>query len=218
MWKCPNCQVKVESSENRCGTCGLEKGANQGYSGERRRNTGLIVGILVGVIVVATVSFLVVINFNAIVDLFSTDSATESQTPTNLVIYVCYNSPVHSTHAPNVTTVTTIEAHSLEVIRWIDRNTFNRQDYIDHYWGVGWYLFDDDIRSWFEGPNNVMSMAATYWELVEITDDYVITDFIWDYQNMRSIDIEAIWGQPTVPSRGPIIRSLEEQGATCVRQ
>ena len=133
--------------------------------------------------------------------------------------YVCNNAPTLTTAAPNVTTVTTIETYGLRIVRWIEQDTFPRQAYIDHYWGLGWDISDDDIRDWFEGPFNIMEMEGTYWELVSIDDYYIITNFIFDYENMSRVDLDLLWESNfSSVTRYSAIRGLEEQGAVCVRQ
>jgi len=133
--------------------------------------------------------------------------------------YVCYNAPTLTTPVPDVTTVTTIEAYGSRIVRWIEQDTFPRQAYIDHHWGLGWGLSDDDIRDWFEGPFNIMEMEGTYWELVSIDDYYIITNFIFDYENMSRVDLDLLWESNfSSVTRYSAIRGLEEQGAVCVRQ
>ena len=133
--------------------------------------------------------------------------------------YVCYDAPTLTTPVPDVTTVTTIESYGSRIVRWIEQDTFPRQAYIDYHWGLGWGLSDDDIRDWFEGPSNIMEMEGTYWELVSIDDYYIITNFIFDYENMSSADLDLLWESNfSNVTRYSAIRGLEEQGAVCVRQ
>ena len=140
-------------------------------------------------------------------------------TTTSEYRYVCHNAPTWTTAAPDVTTVTTVETYGTRIVRWIEQDTFLRQSYIDHYWAVGWDLSDDDIREWFEGPFNVMEMDGTYWELVSLDENYVITNFIFDYENMSRADLDQLW-DPNFSgvNRHTAIRVLEEQGAVCVRE
>jgi len=132
--------------------------------------------------------------------------------------YVCSN-----TQAPNidgVTTVVIIESYGLRIRRWIEQDTFPRQTYIDHFWGLDWDVSDQDIIDWFEGPFNIMEMEGTYWELVSIDDDFVITNFIYDYENMSRADLDQLW-TPNFSgvNRHSAIRVLEEdRGAICVRE
>jgi len=135
------------------------------------------------------------------------------------MVFVCTNSPMTFSDIPEVSTVTMIEAQGQTIIRWINQNTFERQVYTDYFWGAGWDLADEDVVDWFEGPNNVMWMVGTYWELVSINEYYVVTNFIYEYQNMSREDLDSLW-YPSFRSvrRGDAIRSLQSYGAECVRQ
>ena len=131
-------------------------------------------------------------------------------------VLVCENAPTMTTEVSDVTTVVTIEARGHTLVRWIEQNTFPRQAYIDYYWGLGLHPTDTDIRGWFEGSGNVMNMTGTYWELVSVDNEYVITDFIFDYENMLREDLDLFWvsGFSNV-TLGSAIRGLEEKGAVC---
>ena len=137
-----------------------------------------------------------------------------------ITVYVCENAPTLTTEVSDVTTVVTIEARGYTLVRWIEQDTFPRQAYIDHYWGLGLQLTDADIRGWFEGPDNVMGMQGTSWELVSIDDEFIITNFILDYENMLREELDLLWAPYgfSIVTLGSAIRGLEDQGAVCVLQ
>lgn len=243
MWRCPSCKNKIEKIEDRCGACGYER-TSDGQYGRKSNNSQVIIAVIASLVILISISVLVFTVVSRVEDLVPQVTVNNVQAdpdpvpepasvpvpqPVNpppteqqpvddeLIVYVCYDAPTNSTLADEVTTVTTIEAMGARIIRWTDRDTFLRQNYIDHYWGHGWDLSDNDIRDWFEGPFNVMGMHATYWRLIELTDEYVITDFIWDYQNMNQSDIDLIW-QGGNFSRVHVIIGLRMEGATCIRQ
>lgn len=195
----------------RCKDCGFLKA--WGLDSTVKNLLTFIPALLILAGILITYAFVMETNHNNIRDSFMPPGDPVRH------IYVCHGGPTHSTLVEGVSTVTTIESRGQQISRWIDRDTFPRQAYIDHYWGLGWDLSDDDIREWFEGPYNVMSIEGTYWELVEVNDEFVVTNFIWRYDNMSLDDLNAIWHDAFLfVTRAGVIRGLEEGGADCVRR
>jgi len=140
-------------------------------------------------------------------------------TPPEKIEYVCYGALSRTTDASDVETTVIVQSLGAEISRWIERDTIVRQSYVDHYWGSGWDLSDRDIREWFEGPYNVMETEGTFWNLVSIDENYIVTDFIFDYLAMSESDLNRIW-EPNFSrvNRNTAIRVLEDDGANCVRR
>jgi len=133
-------------------------------------------------------------------------------------IYTC-DMPLTFVDEPSISAVITIESRGSTIMIWRERETFPRQAYIDYFWPPNFNPSNDDIRDWFEGSDNITDMDGTYWELVSIDDNYVITNFVFEYQNMSRADLNDLW-EPNFDhvSHRTAIEFLEREGATCVRQ
>ena len=129
--------------------------------------------------------------------------------------YLCTHSGVLSA----IEMVTIIESRGLAITRWIEEYTFPRQLYIDYNWGPDWDLTDEDIKEWYEGPENVTQMEGTHWEIVSVNDEVVITRFVYNYEIMSRADLDSLW-DPNFSSvnHHSAIRSLTDDGAVCVAQ
>ena len=137
-----------------------------------------------------------------------------------IITVVCNGAPTLTTEAYGVTTIAIVEGtHYGRITRWIDQEIFPRQTFIDHYWGIGFTPSDDDIREWFEDISDGLLWEGTYWELVSIDEEFIITNFIYDYENMAIAVLDEIWNVSfNYVTRMSAIRGLEDRGAVCVEQ
>jgi len=113
--------------------------------------------------------------------------------------------------------VVIIESRGLAITRWIEEYTFPRQVYINQNWGQDWDLTDDDIREWYEGPENVTDIDGTYWEIVSVDDEFVVIRFVYHYEVMSREDLDELW-EPNFSgvNRHSAIRVLRDDGGICV--
>ena len=137
------------------------------------------------------------------------------------VTFVCTNSPMQMfSDVPELATTTIVISRGQTIQYWIDENTFEWQVYVDNFWGTDWYVLDSDVRAWFEGSYSVGWFPPhTYWELVTITNNYIVTRLVYHYQNMTRDELDQLW-YPDFRGirRGDAIHFLQREGANCVRQ
>ena len=213
--QCIHCGFKNTEDVQVCDVCGKKlKQRPMENQDERpkksgRLTTGLIVGGVVGVFVIALiVGILLILNVNPTAHVLRTwDFEYDT-------VYVCTNAPNTMTQVNNVMTTTRIYGFEDELLLWQEETSFNREAYVAHYWHGG-TVRDRDIRSWFTGPNNVMNFPHTYWELISVNSQTVVTRFSYVYLHMSNEEARELWHGDDVPGFAAVYTHLVFAGASC---
>lgn len=201
--KCTYCNTKVKLKKDMAVTGDnqaiLTDGTNTNPSNESGATSKRKISSFLGLFIM--VAFVVVMILSQL-----------NQNESEDLRYICDHKPTDS----GVETTTIIESRGFSITRWINRHHFPRQVYIDYMWGPGWDLSDDDIISWYEGPENVTEMDGTYWELIAVNEDYVTVQFVYHYEVMSREDLDLLW-DPNFSgvTHYSAIRSLTDEGAVC---
>ena len=106
-------------------------------------------------------------------------------------IIVCINAP------PGLgigEAVTTIEGVGENITKWTERTTIDRDEFNEVFQLLrGIIPTEEDIRNWFDGPENDLGMQGVSWVLISVDDDTIVIDYIFNYMEMSERDLNTIW-------------------------
>jgi len=112
--------------------------------------------------------------------------------------------------------VVTIEGMDENILVWTERTTMTRDEYNQLWQGI--IPTEEDIRAWFDSAANDTGMQGVTWVLVSVDDETVVTDFIYNYEEMSESDLNLRWETDDFSREVTLtgaIAGLEDQDATC---
>ena len=127
---------------------------------------------------------------------------------------VCTDAP--STQISIADTVVTIEGMDENILTWTERMSLGRSDYAHYFFGME--LEDEEIQEIFDTLEQTMASSGMSWHLISLDDDTIVVEFVYDYEEMSTNDLNEIWEVDDFEREVTLsaaIAGLEYEAATC---